>query len=392
MDKHPLTSPLRGKYLIPFFIPYIMRRLFDTVLGIILIRSKVHNISSPRKILLVNWAHLGDVVISTSIITILKQSFPECQMGFLAGTWSKPVIEDHTLIDWVHYIDHWKLNRASLSKFKKIKIYLIMRYKAIKEIKAVGYEVAINLNYFVPSAIPVLWCANIPVRIAYTSAGYAPMLTHKFDWRYENKHVTSYFINLLQPLDISQNVVKTLHYILLFNKVTDSLLVKNLIVNQRYVVIHIGSGSKVKEWSIKSWRELTLKMKGLEYRLFFTGLGLYEEQNVGKVIEGLDYCENLCNKLNFKEYLELISHASLLIGVDSLAGHLAATYNVPSVLIYSGIANIDQWKPLASNAFILTKKTACSPCFLANGCDDMECIKSITDKDVFMTVTSLLKK
>ena len=389
LDKNPLTSPLRGKYLVPFFIPYISRRLLDALLGIILFRIDNHKIVPPKKILLVNWAHLGDVVMSTSILDLIKKKIPDCQIGFLSGSWSKSVIDEHILIDRIHYIDHWKHNRSSLSKFKKIITYLIMRYRAIKEIKDYGYDVAINLNYFVPSAIPVLWAANIPVRIAYTSAGYASMITNKYDWKDENKHVTSYFADLLQPLGVSQNNVDSLKYNLSFKNEIGSLLIER---NTKYIVIHIGSGSKAKEWSIKNWRELTIKMRRLEYRLLFTGIGSYEQENIDKIIEGLDYCENLCNKLNFREYLKLISNTSLLIGVDSLAGHLAAAYNVPSVLIYSGLANIHQWKPLANNVTIVTEKTVCSPCYLNNGCYDMECIKSINDENVFTTITGVLKK
>lgn len=381
-----------GKYLVPFLIPYLFRSLLDTLLKIVLFRPSIQKVSNPKKILIINWAHLGDVVMSTSVLPMIKKSYPNCEIGFLAGSWSKPILEDHVLIDRVHYLDHWKLSRSSISKFNKIINYFIMRRKTIKEIQRVEYDVAINLNYFVPSVIPIIWYANIPMRIGYTSAGYAAMLTHKYDWRDENKHVTSYYFELLRSLKIELLSDETPYYNIQFKNHVESETIKKLSIKEKYIIVHIGSGSKAKEWSINSWRKLTLKMMKLDYRLFFTGLGIYEEQNVGKVIEGLDYCENLCNNLNFKEYLELVSHASLLIGVDSLAGHLAAAYNVPSVLIYSGIANIDQWKPLASNAFILTKKIACSPCFLANGCDDMECIKSITDKDVFMTVTSLLKK
>ena len=391
LDKHPLISPLRGKYLIPFLMPYISRRLLDILIGLFVLRSEVQKISPPKKILLVNWAHLGDVVMSTSIIDLLKSKFPDYQIGFLSGSWSKSVIEDHIFIDRIHYIDHWKHNRSSLSKFKKIITYLIMRYRAIKEIKEYGYDVAINLNYFVPSAIPVLWAANIPIRISYTSAGYAPMITHQYDWKDENKHVTSYFAELLQPLGVSQKNVDSLKYNLSFKNGIGSLVTKKLIDKQKYIVIHIGSGSKAREWSIKNWRELAIKMKILEYRLLFTGIGAYEEQNIDKVIEGLDYCENLCNKLNFREYLELISKGSLLIGVDSLAGHLAAVYKIPSVLVYSGTVNINHWKPLAENVTILTKKTACSPCYLANGCHDMECIKSITVKNVYSTIFGVLK-
>jgi heptosyltransferase-2 len=52
-----------------------------------------------NRILLVNPAHLGDVVISTALIREIKQKFPECKIDFLAGEWAVPILKGHPGIE-----------------------------------------------------------------------------------------------------------------------------------------------------------------------------------------------------------------------------------------------------------------------------------------------------
>src|SRR5947207_2649567 len=51
--------------------------------------------SSITKILVVNCGHIGDVVISTALLTLLKRAIPNVNIGFLTGTYSKKVVEQH---------------------------------------------------------------------------------------------------------------------------------------------------------------------------------------------------------------------------------------------------------------------------------------------------------
>ena len=91
----PLNHALR---LIDFFLRIIHFRF----------REPPSIPSHPKKILLSNLAHFGDVVIATTVLPILSSRFPGVKIAFLGGSKVAPlVLEHHPLISKIHTYDHW---------------------------------------------------------------------------------------------------------------------------------------------------------------------------------------------------------------------------------------------------------------------------------------------
>ena len=154
----------------------------------------------PKKILLCNIAHLGDVVLSTSILPVLKNRFPDIKISFLCASWSQDILKNHHMIENIYCFDHWKLNRSKISFFKKIKRHLQTQKKAIKQIKKEKFCLAIDLRYHFPNSTFFLSNTKIPIRLAYTSGGFKNFLTHKINWYESDNHVTKYHIDLINTL------------------------------------------------------------------------------------------------------------------------------------------------------------------------------------------------
>jgi ADP-heptose:LPS heptosyltransferase len=62
------------------------------------------------------------------------------------------------------------------------------------------------------------------------------------------------------------------------------------------------------------------------------------------------------------EMAELIASASLLVGLDSAAVHIAALCGTRSITIFSGTTDPARWHALG-NSKILTHAVPCSPCW-----------------------------
>ncbi len=120
---------------------------------------------------------MGDALMMTSLLAALKSADPEVKLGVVVGSWSRPIVEGHPLIDVVHTVDHWKLNRSPLPLWKKIVQYYATKRRAVREIRAQSYDAAIDFYPFFPNAIPLLWQAKVPMRIGFTSGGFGPVLT-----------------------------------------------------------------------------------------------------------------------------------------------------------------------------------------------------------------------
>jgi ADP-heptose:LPS heptosyltransferase len=362
--------------------------LFDAILRLTIFRSGQEGLTVvPNRILIANGAHLGDVVLATAVLQALKSAFPKVKIGVLIGSWSHAVILDHPLVDWIHTVDHWKLNRSGNALWLKWRQYLGTRAKALKEIRSIGYDVAIDLYYFFPNSVLLLWQLAIPMRIGYTSGGLGPLLTHPVDWKNQDISVVQYHAELLRRLGLESQDLELLRPTLpAVNPERSAAFTSVLGFSSKYLVLHLGTGHKLKEWPMPKWRQLVEYLVSKGCRLVFTGAGAKEHREIEGIIHGLPNCHNLCGLLDWQAFVSTLSQARIVIGVDSIAGHIAAAVGTPSVIIGNGISNPHHWRPQSENCTVLMHEVPCAPCYRKQGCEGMECVQGISAGDVIAEV------
>lgn len=327
---------------------------------------------------------MGDVVIATSILPVFKKAFPEAKIGMLVGSWALQVIKGHPQIEWIHVVDHWKINRAKKNIFSKYKNYIKTAKEALKEIKKINYDVAVDLYSFFPNNIPLLYRAGIPVRIGYKSGGFGPLLTHALDWQ-PGKHEAEYHADLLRFLGITKfdSLKPNLPPVSpkAEKELADFLTLYDL-KKKSYIVMHPGAGSKIKEWPVEKWRELLNLLEPQNKKIIITGVAS-ENELIEKIISGFPNCINACGKLSWQGFVALIKNALFLYSVDSVAGHIAAAVDTPGIIIASGINDMNRWRPYNKLIKVISNNIPCAPCFKNSGCSNMICLNEIMIREVF---------
>lgn len=364
--------------------------LIDALLFLLLKKNQIKHIEKPiSRILLSNGAHLGDVIISTSILPILKARFPDAKIGFLVGSWSRMIVTEHPMVDFVHTVDHWRLNRGKENFISKFWHYLKTRKIALKEIKEKSYDISIDLYTCFPNSIPLIWQCQIPIRIGFVSSGFGPLLTCGIKFPDEIKHESLYQADLLRQLHIPNTYFDLQRYTLRAPILEDTHEVKGIFnlplsaAIPNYCVIHMGTGSPPRELSFEFWRNMAGLLLKKGFFLLFTGVGSRENKKIEQVIANLPNCINACNKLSWNGYLAAVHHAKFLFGVESMAGHVAAGLNTKCVVAYAGITDAERWKPLGDSCKVITNRVPCSPCYKKNGCSHMQCICGITPESAY---------
>lgn len=373
---------MRGRPFAAFLI-----RCIDACLP----NSKPCTIAPPRRILLSNLAHLGDVVIATSALAVLKDAYPEAEIGFLYGSWSKELLENHPLITYHHTADHWKANRSSLPLWKKIATYLKTAIRARTEIKKIKYDIAIDLYYYFGNAIPLFWSCCIPVRIGFTSGGFGPLLTHRVDRIDQDKHLSLYYLELLKMLPRAEESFAKLKPILapISEKAKASLIAKLPpgAWEKGYFVFHMGAGWERRCWEEQKWREVALSQEGRT--IIFTGKGKKDQERIERVIKGIPNAMSFCDQITFAEFAFLIESTQLLVSVNSLPPHIASVYNSPTLVIFCGINQISEWKANHARCRLLMEPVPCAPCYNQRGCVSMQCIRGITAERVCQEIKKI---
>ena len=347
------------------------------------IPSIKRNVLTSKKILLVNGAHLGDLVISTAAIKRIKEANPEIQIGFLAGSWGSELLKNHPGIDYFYPVSHWRINRSAVSTLSKVILYWQQWWTAYRAIRKEQYDVALLLNSFFPNFASLLWLSRCKLTAGYVSAVGGPLLTLCLPKpKNSEQAIQLALLDAVNIRGVSSGWVEV-----------DSSLLSKRIKDQlppAFILLHPGTGNTAKEWPVERWITLGQILRNEGHSIVLTGHGESESNLCKKIaaqINGID----LSNQIKLNDWIFIIQKSRLVIGVDSAAGHIASALQKPFVGIYSGIGEVSRWTPAGSRVTVLTHPMPCSPCH-TRPCKDRPCLLNIGPIDVLAITNLLLAK
>ena len=339
----------------------------------------------PLRVLIANWAHLGDVVAILPLLQFLSNHPRIGQLGVLVGSWSRCVVKDLSFIDNIHFLDHFLLDRSTTSRAQKVWRYLKCQRQVVKEISNYRYDASIDLFCVVPSTHRLTWKAGIPVRIGFSSPGLGTYLTYSFSWPTNDEYVLNKQLPLLKPI-LGDQIPKTLQatYPDFVPSTSD-----RLIPNRKYVLMHIGIGD-YRSWPLENWLQLGRALKERGRELVFTGGKGPEAEIAGEVADKLGaWC--VAGKLSWDEFVTTVAHAAEVISVDTVTGHLAACFSIPSIILLSGRWGRKFFRPNNVNTITLTHPVGCAPCYRSTGCAIMACVRYISTEEVLSVFDKIAK-
>lgn len=331
---------------------------------------------NPKKILLCNIANFGDVVISTTVLPVIKKKFPDCEIGFMTSSTSGVVLKGHPLVTKIHHFDHWYFGRST-GLCKAVLHYWRNKQRLLKELRQDCYDIAIDLYSYFPNAIPILAKSQIPIRIGYATGGFSNLLTHTVKWNFSDQYVGYAHLHLLSVLGIDTNRVISLPCYN-YKKTT-----------KNYIVIHMGSSNKLKEWDSEKWIQLIKQLETAGHTIILTGKG-EREDHLCQYMANHTLAQNLSSQLTWHEFVVMIQEARLLISVDSAAVHIAAGALVPTLSFCTGIHASPMWAPPFPFYLGMMKSVSCAPCFKKKGCLQMSCIQEVDVGSAYMNALKLL--
>ena len=143
---------------LPFALLNIAQRLFNR-------RARQH----PRSIVVIKPCCLGDLLMTTPLLEVVHNAYPEACITYVAGTWSKVIPEHHPAVNAV--IDCASVGipgRYSLNDYTKL----------IKTLRRHHFDLAFVLDRS-PMMTLLPWLAGIPRRVGPDSLGRGFSLTDR---------------------------------------------------------------------------------------------------------------------------------------------------------------------------------------------------------------------
>jgi heptosyltransferase-2 len=319
-----------------------------------------------QKILVIQTAFIGDVVLATALIESLHQQYPKAAIDVVVRKGNESLFNEHPFINELIVWDkkqHKYLNWLSI----------------LKKIRAKKYDVLINVQRFAATGLwTVLSKAN--TTIGFDKNPFSFLFTHKV------KHDVSagelHEINRNHAL-ISSLGVFPLVMPKLYPTTSDYEKVK-LYQAQKYITIAPASVWFTKQFPLTAWVSLINELK-FEGPIYIIGgpadkaLGdqiinevvslhskTFNTSNTSTTTTASTKIINLSGELGFLASAALQQKAVLNYVNDSAPMHLCSAVNAPVVAIYCSTIPAFGFGPLSTNSFIVEaqQKLTCRPCGL----------------------------
>jgi ADP-heptose:LPS heptosyltransferase len=336
----------------------------------------------PARILVANWAHLGDVVTSLGVLRALRERFPRAEIGMLVGSWGRVAVAGTGLADRIHVADHPMLNRADQPGAAKRARWRETRGLALAEMRAAGYEVAIDLFGFFPPAHPLFRRAGIPVRIGWTSGGFGPLLTHPVPFPDEARPMADLYRDLLDRLDPERPFAEGSTRPRIERGALPPLPAE-LEGAGPYLVVHPGAGSPSRHWGHDRWAAVIARLRAEApgYRVVLTGAGAGDVALAGALAAEFPGAVNMAGSAGWDAFGRILADAALVLCPDTATGHVAALFGTPSAVIFTGTNDPARWAPWNDRLSVLVRPVVCAPCN-RTGCEAMACFLGVEPDQV----------
>ena len=311
-----------------------------------------------RNILVYAMVNLGDVVLLTSAIALLKKAYPQARVTMLSRPIVREVIEHNPVIDDVILFDY-KSKQNSMRQM----------WSMVQELRRRKFDLAISFDR---KLRPALLCllAGIPVRVGPSRVLDAR--PSRVTWLYTHTVPITYDLDETLQAETYQEIIRGFtgaagheHPVLptpTEAQRTKAAALLSSAAGKRKIGLCVKGTFGLKTWPKEYFAEvvraLNLRYDAAFYVTWAPGDYAYAEDVISAI--GIPV-ENLCGKTNLMELAALYGQLDLLISVDTGGAHIAAVTGVPLVVMF-GCTSPRRWHPISDNATAFTSQEPCCPC------------------------------
>jgi ADP-heptose:LPS heptosyltransferase len=308
-----------------------------------------------RKILIIRFSSIGDIVWTSPVVRCIKQQVPEAELHFCTKRQYGSMVEANTYIDKIHYLDD------SLGTL-------------VKELKKEQFDFIVDLHRNIRTAI-------VKLRLGIPSKAYDKLRIKRFLYTnfqinfMPNGHVVDRYFEAATPLGISNDGQGLDYFIPEKDHVEMDWLPESH--RKEYVAFVIGATGWTKILPFKKMVELCDKINkpivlvggkedfeaGDKLEKFFNAdAGSQEVRDGLEKLGKKTVIFNGCGKFNLSQSASLVQQAQVVFGHDTGLTHIAAAFKKVIFSIWGGTVP-NNFYPYGTKFFLLeNSKLNCRPC------------------------------
>lgn len=372
-----------------------------------------------RRVLVSRLRYLGDIVMSTVVMDILKEGDPDLEIGFLGEEPHTVILENHPGLSQLHRL---RSARSGADARARVKITDVTETGAVgswamqRQLRNRRYDLAVDL-FFNPRSAWLLRLAGIPLRIGgtrgsrrwlYTHAGFpgdagdrepsfralAPgalgdHLSRLFPLRHHSSGAS--FLEWFLETRANRPVIPQLPSPAVGPGLEKILSARGWAPGRPFVVAVPGATWPSKEWPLDQWRQLIPHLAELALGpvVMVAPPGAHQRwSDLEPLLE--DAGGGLLPVLPLRQVAELLSRAALTITVDGGVMHLSVGLMTPTVALF-GPTRPEIWFPYEHGGPFRVVGTwpHCHPCHL-HQCGAFICLPELSPTTVLAAARQVL--
>lgn len=295
---------------------------------------------SPKKILIVRFSSIGDIVLTSPVIRCVKQQIPGVQVHFVTKAVFKDTLVHNPYLTKIHTFQ------------KDVK-------EIYSELKSENFDVLIDLHKNLRST-------RLKTYLGVKSYSFDKLNLQKFlavrlkmKSALPDKHIVDRYLETVAPLGVKPDG-NGLDY---FLSPKDGVDVKGLYLKngEAFTAIVAGGSYFTKQIPLNKLAEICKQIKS---PVILLG-GATDRQVGDELKKQFPGVINLCGALPLNQSASVIQQASLVVSSDTGLMHVAAAFNKPIISLWGNTIpefGMSPYLPNPKNQILEVKSLPCRPC------------------------------
>ena len=292
-----------------------------------------------KKILVVRFSSIGDIVLTTPVVRCLKQEFPDAEIHYITKSSYKILLANNPYIDKLYTIN------------KEIT-------EVLPELKQEKYDFIIDLHHNLRTFRLKLALHTKAYQFPKFNIKKWLLTTFKIN-KMPNQHIVDRYFKCVNEIGVV-NDQKGLDY---FIPKQDEINLKAYHIPNDYIVFAIGAKFATKRLPVSKIIDIVNQIPN-------TVVLLGGKEDKEKAREISDACSNtikLCGDLNLNQSASIIKQSKKVITHDTGLMHIASAFNKPIISIWGNTVpefGMYPYLPQSPNNFVIhqVNNLSCRPC------------------------------
>lgn len=342
-----------------------------------------------KKILILNFTRLGDLIQTSPLLAGLKDKYPGCHITLAANVSFMGICKNMPNIDRLVVFDPKQFIHADGGQTSILDMYRYLD-NFTAGLKAEKFDMMVNLSHSDLTAIMGRMLDIPEVRGIYSNMEGEKVITDP--WLMYFSGILSFrrynTFNLVDMYQLGGGVVPNGRGLLLDTETPSAEGMKLLAElgiggGEKLIAVQAGSSLKERRWPPEKFARaadlISARWKGRTLLLGARGERELAEQVAAAMTSPV---ANLAGKTSLEQLIGVVKRAALLITNDTATMHIAAAVGTPLVALFLVHAYAAETGPYCSKAVMLEPEISCFPCLHSSVCSHYACLDYVTPEAV----------